>query len=513
MTLAQLDSRTLQQVLKTAPFGLAGVGLDHRVELWTGAASAILGWSEQDIVGKPLPFEFPAREGVDLQVSCRNRTGHSVELLVHSSPWIDVTGARRGTVLTLIDRTAQLSAERSVRELTEQGEQARTRAREENRFRELLEAAPDAIIEIDREGKIVLLNKVTEHMFGYTREQLLGQPVEVLIPEEFHKAHANHRARYWGHPSTRPMGTGLQLEGRRKNGTLLPVEISLSPVKFEEGFRVSAIIRDVTERRLAEEQLRAVQARYTQELSAKNQELEARNQEVERANRLKSEFLSGMSHELRTPLHTIIGFSELLAEEMQGPLNEKQKRFVNHIHRDAQHLLALINDVLDLSKIESGRLELQKAGFALDEAIEESVSSVQARADTKAIRISIAGRTSVNVTADRLRVKQILYNLLSNAVKFTGHGGSVSVEVQVVPLAVEVSVRDTGIGIHAAQHEAVFDKFYQVGLRQAGGEEGTGLGLAITRRLVEEHGGTIRLESEPGKGSCFTFSLPMPVSK
>src|SRR5262249_14267664 len=148
-------------------------------------------------------------------------------------------------------------------------------------------------------------------------------------------------------------------------GTRFPVEISLSPVQFEDGLRVSAIIRDVTERKLAEEQLRAVQTAYTEQLAAKNRELEARNQEVEQANQLKSEFLSGMSHELRTPLHTIIGFTELLEEEIQGPLNEKQHRFIHHIHRDSQHLLALINDVLDLSKIESGRLVLQLEVFPL----------------------------------------------------------------------------------------------------------------------------------------------------
>jgi PAS domain S-box-containing protein len=379
-------------------------------------------------------------------------------------------------------------------------------------LRFLLEAAPDAIIEVDPAGKIVLLNGATEQLFGYTRAELINQSVEILVPNEVRADHHQHRIEYWQNPTTRPMGTGLQLEGQRKDGSKFPVEIRLSPVKHGDQFRVSAIIRDVTERKLAEEQLRAIEAAYTEELAAKNRALEERNKIVERADRLKSEFLSGMSHELRTPLHTIIGFAELLQEELEGPLNEKQKRFIQHILKDSQHLLALINDVLDLSKIEAGRLELQHELFGLAEAVEDTVASVRQRADNKSIRIEIQAPEELEIYADRLRIKQILYNLLSNAVKFTPTGGRVSVEAHVKSDFIFVSVQDTGIGIPAAEHESVFDKFYQVGQRQAGGHDGTGLGLAITRRLVEQHGGTIRLESAPGKGARFTFTVPAAIS-
>ena len=271
---------------------------------------------------------------------------------------------------------------------------------------------------------------------------------------------------------------------------------------------MSAIIRDVSERHDAEAKLRAIQSAYTAELAAKNHELETRNEEVERANRLKSEFLSGMSHELRTPLHTIIGFAELLEEQIEGPLNEKQQRFIRHIHRDSQHLLALINDVLDLSKIESGRLELQKSLFPLADALDETISSLRPRAEAKSIEIEVAAQLAINLYADRLRFKQILYNLLSNAVKFTKERGRVWVHASASDWYVEICVGDTGVGIAASEHESVFDKFYQVGQRQAGGQEGTGLGLAITRHLLEQHGGSIRLESEPGKGSRFTLVFP-----
>lgn len=383
----------------------------------------------------------------------------------------------------------------------EDGQEARAETRAERRFRELLEAAPDAIIEVDGESRIVLLNVVTEEMFGYSREELLGKPVEVLVPENLRAIHAGHHEHYWGHPVTRPMGSGLALYGRRKDGSCFPVEISLSPVKSDEGLLVTAIIRNITERKQTEDHLRSVQEGYLREL-------ELRNQETERASRLKSEFLASMSHELRTPLHTIVGFSELLAEETKGPLNEDQKRFVNHIHTDSLHLLALINDILDLSKIEAGRLDLRRETFDIATVIEDALSSIRPHALAKSIAIETDVPTAISVDADRLRLKQILYNLLSNAVKFTPEGGRVRIDVGTNEGLVEISVSDTGVGIPPEEHASVFDKFYQVGATTKGVREGTGLGLAITKRLVEEHGGRIWLQSEPNKGSRFTFAIP-----
>jgi PAS domain S-box-containing protein len=379
----------------------------------------------------------------------------------------------------------------------------------EQRFRELLEAAPDAIMQVDAEGRIILLNRVAEDMFGYSRDELLGQPVEALIPKELHARHAEHRAHYRHHPMTRTMGSGLALEGIRKDGSRFPVEISLSPSVTEEGFRVTAIIRDTTERRTAEERLRKVREEYTQRLAETNAELAMTNRELERANRLKSEFLASMSHELRTPLHTIIGFSELLAEELEGPLNEKQQRFVQHIHTDSLHLLELINDVLDISKIEADRLELRPEAFDLTALVAESIASVRSLAEAKSHILETALDVPAALEADRLRIKQVLVNLLSNAIKFTPEGGRIRLEARVREPFVVVSVSDTGVGIPAAEHESIFDKFHQVGATTKGVREGTGLGLAITKRLVEQHGGSISVESEPQKGSTFLFTLPL----
>jgi PAS domain S-box-containing protein len=346
-------------------------------------------------------------------------------------------------------------------------------------------------------------------MFGYSRDELMGQPVEVLIPQELHARHAEHRANYRQHPMTRTMGNGLALEGIRKDGSRFPVEISLSPSESEEGFRVTAIIRDISERRTAEERLRRVQEDYTQQLADTNAELEMTNRELERANRLKSEFLASMSHELRTPLHTIIGFSELLAEELEGPLNQKQQRFVRHIHTDSLHLLELINDVLDISKIEADRLELRPEAFDLTALVAESLASVRSLAEAKSHKLETALDVPTALEADRLRIKQVLVNLLSNAIKFTPEGGRIRLEASVQEPFVVVSVSDTGVGIPPEEHESIFDKFHQVGATTKGVREGTGLGLAITKRLVEQHGGTISVQSQPQRGSTFVFTLPL----
>jgi len=233
--------------------------------------------------------------------------------------------------------------------------------------------------------------------------------------------------------------------------------------------------------------------------------VEERTQQLAVANRHKSEFLANMSHELRTPLNAIIGFSEALREKMFGELNAKQEEYLNDIHASGRHLLSLINDILDLSKIEAGRMELDVASFPARGALESTLSLVRERAQRKDIRLSLDVDPAVGeVRADERKLKQILLNLLSNAIKFTPEGGRIAVAARVNGAGLEVAVTDSGIGISPEEQEAVFEEFRQVGPRA----EGTGLGLALTRRFVELHGGRIRLESSPQQGSTFTFTLP-----
>jgi signal transduction histidine kinase len=239
-----------------------------------------------------------------------------------------------------------------------------------------------------------------------------------------------------------------------------------------------------------------------------NDELRRLYMELEAASRHKSEFLASMSHELRTPLNAILGFSQVLREEMVGKVNEKQAEYLDDILSSGNHLLSLINDVLDLSKVEAGQVELEVESFSLRDALERGVVMVRDRATQDGVQIELAADPEVDVVeGDERRIKQVIFNLLSNAVKFTPAGGAIDVSSSRVNGEVRISVADTGPGIAPEDHERIFEEFQQTG---AGLEqrEGTGLGLALSKRLVELHGGRIWLESELGKGSTFVFTLP-----
>ena len=248
--------------------------------------------------------------------------------------------------------------------------------------------------------------------------------------------------------------------------------------------------------------------------SSLERKVEERTRDLEVATRHKSEFLANMSHELRTPLNAIIGFSEVLQERMFGEMNEKQTEYIDDIHGSGKHLLSLINDILDLSKIEAGRMELDLATFSVPEAIGNALTLIRERALRHGIELTASIDPAVGaISADERKFKQILLNLLSNAVKFTPEGGRVVVAAQPAHGMIEVSVTDTGIGIALEDQEAVFEEFRQVGKDYTRKAEGTGLGLALTRKFVELHGGKIRLKSEPGKGSTFTFTLPLEPAR
>jgi signal transduction histidine kinase len=240
------------------------------------------------------------------------------------------------------------------------------------------------------------------------------------------------------------------------------------------------------------------------------QEIREKSAQLEVANKHKSEFLANMSHELRTPLNAIIGFSEVLSEKMFGELNAKQLDYMKDIHESGRHLLSLINDILDLSKIEAGRMDLELSSFHLPTAISNATTLVRERAQRHGIRLASQIDPQLGeFQADERKVKQILVNLLSNAVKFTADGGRVDVSAALKNGALEIAVKDTGIGIAPEDQQSVFEEFTQVGRDYTRKAEGTGLGLALTKRFVELHGGQIRLESALGKGSTFTFTLPV----
>ena len=239
-------------------------------------------------------------------------------------------------------------------------------------------------------------------------------------------------------------------------------------------------------------------------------EIREKSAQLEVANKHKSEFLANMSHELRTPLNAIIGFSEVLSERMFGEINEKQADYLKDIHESGRHLLSLINDILDLSKIEAGRMDLELSSFDLPAALSNAMTLVRERAQRHGIALSLEVDKRLGAfQADERKFKQIVLNLLSNAVKFTPDGGRVAVSAKQDTTCVEIAVKDTGIGIAPEDQAAVFEEFKQVGRDYTKKAEGTGLGLTLTKRFVELHGGAISLESALGKGSTFTITLPV----
>ena len=362
------------------------------------------------------------------------------------------------------------------------------------RFGELLEITPEAIVLVNVTGRIVLVNSQAEQLFGMPRAELIGQPVEVLLPRRFHSAHLRHRVAFGAQPRKRTMGDGLELFALRRGGEEFPVEISLSPIATEEGPMVMSAIRDITERK-----------RFQQTLSDKNIELE-------QAALVKDRFFASMSHELRTPLNAVIGFTGTLLMQLPGPLNAEQERQLHMVQSGARHLLSLINDVLDLARLEAKRMDLDLNLRDCSGVISHVVSTLKPEAEKKGLALSIdlQGRTWP-VRTDRRALSQILLNLVGNAVKFTDSG---HVRVRVLERAMDgqntilIEVDDSGPGISEQDGSHLFEAFSRGSDTTRKQREGSGLGLHLSRRLAQALGGSIAYRSEPGKGSVFTLALP-----
>ncbi|HMD70225.1 MAG TPA: HAMP domain-containing sensor histidine kinase, partial [Bryobacteraceae bacterium] len=303
----------------------------------------------------------------------------------------------------------------------------------------------------------------------------------------------------------------FELRLARKDASPFWARLEATAAQDANGLPVChAVIGDIADLKRKEEELLETGAKLaerTVQLERTAAELEERNREVERMNRLKTEFLSHMSHELRTPLNAIVGYSDLLSEQSAGPLPPPYPRFVANIQEGARHLLAMVNDLLDISRIEAGHIDLNRESFRPAEVLEEVLSVIAPLAGIKNIAIENEIPGGMSVRADRTRFKQVLFNLFSNAVKFTPENGRVWIAGASREDAAGFCVGDTGIGIPESELQSVFDEFHQVGGPANIAREGTGLGLAITRRLVELHGGAIGVESTVGQGSRFTFSL------
>lgn len=475
------------------------VGFDGYFKSLNPSWKTTLGFTTEELMAKPrTSFIHPEdRAATDREIA---RLERGETTLAFENRYLCKDGSYKWLLWNAVSSPGQGVVYAVARDITNR-KVAEARCREsEERYRKLFELNPQPTWIYDRETlRFLAVNKAALEKYGYSQEEFLSMTIlDIRLQEE---VPALLKSVATLHDGRRKYGVWRH---SKKDNSVIWVEITSYSFLFAGRPADFVIAVDVTERQRAEQE----RQRFTESLETANRELELQNREVEHATRLKSRFLASMSHELRTPLNAIVGFSDLLADGSAGDLNAKQKRFVNHIRQGSAHLLELIKDILDLSKIEAGQLDLHCEDLPIEENLLEVLSTIRPIAAGKNIEIRQRIETKWPVYADRVRFKQILYNLLSNAVKFTPRDGSIDVLCYEQGSSVCLCVADSGIGIKPEEQQLIFEEFRQAEGDTAAQQEGTGLGLAITKRLVEQQGGLMRLESEPGKGSCFSFTLP-----
>jgi PAS domain S-box-containing protein len=513
--------QSLQRLLDSAAEGLYGVDVDGRCTFINKAALTMLGYAhEADFLGRdihalihhsradgqPLPANESrvyrayrtrqASHSVDEVFWRANGTSFPVEYWSHP---VFHDGKVQGAVATFFDISERVEMQAALR-------------RGELRLERLIDAVTDGVVTIDADRRIVLFNSAAEAMFGVGATDALGSRVDRFITSAVLSGDAAAPAAATADPSAARKGPLHELVGRRADGFEFPIEASLSRLDTERGQLTTVVLRDVTALHMANAERRARQA-------------------LEAANQAKTDFLSRMSHELRTPLNAVIGFSQLLRTDPVKPLSPEQLERVGHVESAGEHLLALVNDVLDLSRIESGEMSVSQDSIPMSAVVEEAATMVSPLVTDAGVEVFLSANASsaaclsrdlfsepvvgaaeeVWVKADRVRLRQVLVNLLSNAVKYNRPGGSVVLTWKVVDGWCEVLVVDTGQGIPADRLTSLFEPFNRLGA-EASKVEGTGIGLVLSRQLAEMMGGTLGVTSVFGEGTKASLKLRVAAS-
>ncbi|MDO8354773.1 MAG: PAS domain S-box protein, partial [Nitrospirota bacterium] len=462
-----------------------------RITDWNPQAEQILGWTRREVIGRKLsdtivPPQYREAHNRGLQHYLATGDGPALgKRLELTALRSDGTEFPIELAITPLRLASGTTFSGFIRDISE-------RKQWEEKLRIVVESAPSGMVLVDQTGIMRMVNAEMEKIFGYPRAELLGKPVESLIPEAARHQHVKDRTAFMDTPSLRTMGMGRDLKGRRKDGSEFPAEVGLRSVQTAAGLVIIATIMDITERKHVETELRQAK------------------ESAEAATLAKSQFLANMSHEIRTPMNGVLGMAELL---LNTPLTDKQRHLAENVHRSGTALLGVINEILDFSKIEAGKLELERLEFGLRETVEEAVDLFTESAGRKGLNLTcfLPEEIPARAIGDPNRLRQVLLNLVGNAMKFTQRG-NVTVWFHLLAqdaqtLTLKCAVTDTGIGIHPSAQAGLFTAFSQADgstTRQFGG---TGLGLAIVKQLVQLMGGEVGLASAPGQGSTFWFTV------
>lgn len=461
-------------IVDAVPDAIVVVDDDGLIVLTNPHVTEIFGWTGEELLGQPvetlMPPRFRARHP-------RRRTGYAgmrLNLLELSGYRKDGTEFPAEISLATIQEGGTRWVCATIRDIT-------PRKRSEERFRQLVDAAPDPMVITDVDGTIVIANQQAQAVFGYAPQELLGRPIEVLVPARFHEAHRRARAAYADDPGARPMGSGRELYARHRDGREIPVEISLSPLVTDDEVLLSASIRDLTERNRVQAQV----------------------------DHVREDLVASVSHEMRTPLTSIIGYLELVlegADELPGPT----RGMLQVVHQNAHRELALVNDLLTAASVgdEAPGHEL----VDLTEVVVASVVQSLSVASGRGVYLAhVPSSLATPVRGRPHRMRQVVDSLVSNALKFTPTGGAVTVRADDVDGHACVTVTDTGVGIADDELPMIFERLYRSPSAIAACTPGAGIGLSIVRGIVQSHGGRVEVTSEPGVGSTFRVLLPHAV--